>query len=203
MSFRICDFPECGRRHRARGWCSGHYNQIREGRTLAPLVIREPSLQSSPSREVVRRSGSARDHFWARVAKSESCWVWTGGRTVEGYGRLKFRGLVQSAHRFSWELLVAPLEPGDQIDHLCHVRECVNPAHLRVATNAQNQQNIRGARSQSQSGIRGVFRDGKGWRAQVRVNGTTHRRRFADAESADQWARWMRSRLHQIPTVSP
>jgi hypothetical protein len=37
---RRCSFPGCGRPHRAEGWCRGHYQQQRCGRSLQPLPSR-------------------------------------------------------------------------------------------------------------------------------------------------------------------
>lgn len=50
-----------------------------------------------------------------------------------------------------------------QIDHACHVRACVNPAHLRLATNKQNNENLARAQRNSKSGVLGVvWREEKG-----------------------------------------
>jgi len=59
------------------------------------------------------------------------CWRWTAGIGTEGYGRWWHGSRrVRLAHRASYELLVGPIDAGLQLDHLCRVRECVNPAHL-------------------------------------------------------------------------
>jgi hypothetical protein len=42
------------------------------------------------------------------------------------------------AHRWSYEALVGPIPPGLEIDHLCRVRNCVNPSHLEPVTKAVN-----------------------------------------------------------------
>ncbi len=34
---RICSEEECGRPHQARGYCHGHYQQLRQGRPITPL----------------------------------------------------------------------------------------------------------------------------------------------------------------------
>lgn len=34
---KTCTYPKCGKKHYAKGYCSGHYGQSREGRSLAPL----------------------------------------------------------------------------------------------------------------------------------------------------------------------
>lgn len=70
------------------------------------------------------------------------CWVWQRGRTGNGYGQETARRL---AHRVYYESLVGPIPKGMQLDHLCRVRHCVNPAHLEPVTNAVNSR--RGARA--------------------------------------------------------
>src|SRR5579885_1265661 len=47
------------------------------------------------------------ERFWAKVKKTENCWLWTGWCNAAGYGALgrgrRSEGLVL-AHRLSWEL---------------------------------------------------------------------------------------------------
>jgi hypothetical protein len=51
---------------------------------------------------------------------------------------------------------------------MCWNKRCVNPEHLRVVTNKQNSENVRGASTRSTTGIRGVYRRGNGkYRATV------------------------------------
>lgn len=47
-------------------------------------------------------------------------------------------GRLVRAHRFSYERAVGPIPAGLQIDHLCRVRACVNPAHLEPVTCGEN-----------------------------------------------------------------
>lgn len=42
------------------------------------------------------------------------------------------------AHRLAYEGLVGPIPEGLQIDHLCRVRNCVNPEHLEPVTSREN-----------------------------------------------------------------
>lgn len=91
--------------------------------------------------------------FWGRVEKFGSCWIWAGPIDPQGYGR---HGRFY-AHRFAFELHAGrPIKEGLQIDHVCHERACINPAHLRAVTNKQNGENRKGPNSNSTSGVRGV-----------------------------------------------
>ena len=68
------------------------------------------------------------------------CWLWTGQILPNGYGavsRTKAQG-KGLAHRYVYERLVSQIPPRQQLDHLCRVRRCVNPDHLRVVTCQQN-----------------------------------------------------------------
>jgi hypothetical protein len=68
------------------------------------------------------------------------CWLWSGSYFPSGYGQVWSPALRRGtqAHRFVYETLVGPIGNGLTIDHLCRVRGCVNPAHLRVVPIRQN-----------------------------------------------------------------
>jgi len=68
------------------------------------------------------------------------CWLWLAGVTHNGYGQITFDGKHSLAHRFVYELLVGPVPPGLQLDHLCRTRNCCNPAHLEPVTPKENSQ---------------------------------------------------------------
>jgi hypothetical protein len=85
----------------------------------------------------------AEERFWAKVEKTDTCWLWSGHTVTNGYGTIgvdKRRVLV---HRYAYELLVGPIPDGLHLDHLCRVRTCVNPDHLEPVTNRENA--LRGA----------------------------------------------------------
>ncbi len=54
------------------------------------------------------------------------------GQGTNGIGRKYL------AHRFAYELAVGPIPVGLDIDHLCRVRNCVNPDHLEAVTRREN-----------------------------------------------------------------
>jgi hypothetical protein len=77
--------------------------------------------------------------FWARVTKDPDpgCWHWTGAK-ASGYGRVYWFGKARPAHQITYEAYVGPIPEGMDLDHLCRVRECVNPAHLEAVTRRIN-----------------------------------------------------------------
>lgn len=91
---------------------------------------------------------------------SHGCMKWLAALDAYGYGQMSLHRdgnqYVRKAHRLMHELFIGPLTPGLDIDHVCGVRSCVAPAHLRQVTRQQNNQNLGGARTNSKSGIRGV-----------------------------------------------
>jgi hypothetical protein len=81
-----------------------------------------------------------RDHFENSYVPEPNtgCWLWTGALTTSGYGQLSRKRKMLTAHRVSLELRGVILPDGMVVDHICRVRSCVNPDHLRVVTRRQN-----------------------------------------------------------------
>ena len=77
--------------------------------------------------------------FWSRVNKTDKCWLWTGGRGKEGYASFRSDGRDMYGHQFSFMLHTGAWCPeGLELDHVCRVRHCVNPAHLEPVTHHEN-----------------------------------------------------------------
>ena len=72
------------------------------------------------------------------VSPSTGCWEWSGGCTADGYGELRWDGRVEYAHRIAYRVFVGDIPSNCELDHLCRVRHCVNPAHLEAVTHAEN-----------------------------------------------------------------
>jgi hypothetical protein len=68
------------------------------------------------------------------------CWEWSGYKDPQGYCRMMYKGKKALVHRAYWEMHRGPIPEGMTIDHICRVRHCVNPDHLRVVTLAVNSQ---------------------------------------------------------------
>lgn len=80
------------------------------------------------------------------------CWRWIGCKSHIGYGqfrvdcRRRTRTELSSPHRFAYEYFIGAIPEGCEIDHLCHVRDCANPLHLRAVTHQENQASLRKAK---------------------------------------------------------
>lgn len=82
--------------------------------------------------------GPALKRLEIRTDRTGECWLWTGRLNSYGYAEMKLDGRYQMAHRVAYQQIVGPIPEGLQLDHLCRVRHCVNPAHLEPVTNREN-----------------------------------------------------------------
>jgi hypothetical protein len=69
---------------------------------------------------------------------ANGCILWHGCKIWNGYGHVRIGGRLRLAHRVAFEHSNGPIPFGLELDHLCRVRECVNPHHLRVVTRHEN-----------------------------------------------------------------
>jgi len=96
--------------------------------------------------------------FWAKVHKTDGCWLWIGwnnGSTNDPnrkwpYGQMKIRvdGVWknQPAHRICWELHYGKIPDGLCVLHKCDNTLCVRPNHLFLGTLKQNTDDMRSKR---------------------------------------------------------
>lgn len=127
MSDSICTVTDCQRPVQAKTWCQMHYQRMHFTGSF--------DLKPRPSVD---------ERFWAKVDKSGECWIWTAYITsTTGYGFWSYGGRANmvktTAHRYAYETLVGPVPEGLELDHLCRVRACCNPAHLEPVTRRTNQ----------------------------------------------------------------
>lgn len=86
----------------------------------------------------------ALSRFLNNINKTKTCWLWTAGRTQKGpygYGVIRVGRKIIKTHRFSWEFFNKKQIPkGLHVLHHCDVPLCVNPKHLFLGT--QNDNNL-------------------------------------------------------------
>lgn len=120
-----CSVDGCGAQAKTRGMCGRHYLRTwKHGDPHVNLNAPVPLLDRLLRKVQVDPSG---------------CWLWTGGRDAKGYGAIRADGKTRRAHRVSYELFVAPVPDGLDLDHLCRVPSCCRPDHLEPVTSAENQ----------------------------------------------------------------
>lgn len=69
---------------------------------------------------------------------NSGCLLWTGAVNAYGYGLVNIQGQSRLAHRTIYKMACGPVPDGLDLDHLCRVRCCVNPAHLEPVTRLEN-----------------------------------------------------------------
>jgi len=83
---------------------------------------------------------SVRERLFANalINRETGCWEWSAAKDRYGYGRFKIGRKKVKPHRVAYELVMGSIPEGLQLDHLCRVRHCINPAHLEPVTNTVN-----------------------------------------------------------------
>jgi hypothetical protein len=134
------------------------------------------------------------ERFWSKIDKHAPvpdhapelgpCWLWTAYCDKYGYGRLggsidgkDWTGL---AHVLAYELLVGPVPEGLELDHLCRVPPCCNPAHLEAVPHAVNlaRGTVHGIFAEANAARRAAThckRDHEFTPENTRINGQGHR----------------------------
>lgn len=74
------------------------------------------------------------------AAWPDECVIFSGRRQPNGYGRVSIDGQYVRAHVHACRLAHGERPPGKRdAAHSCGERMCINPAHLRWATRAENE----------------------------------------------------------------
>lgn len=72
------------------------------------------------------------------VIDHNGCWIWQGYVHGNGYGYIKQKCKKILIHKIFFMLHKGIVPKGMCLDHICRIRRCVNPEHLRTVTRAQN-----------------------------------------------------------------
>jgi len=123
----------------------------------------------------VRQYVPLAERFWSKVDRrgENECWEWTAYRERDGYGWFGVMGRNHGAHRVSYALTSGAIPKGMQIDHICSNKACVNPSHLRLATDTENRLN-RPRRRNNKIGFKGVSKVKNRFKAEIALGGVRH-----------------------------
>jgi hypothetical protein len=70
--------------------------------------------------------------------EESGCLLYTKALDKDGYPRISLQGNKGLGSRVLYEEHHGAIPAGHEVDHICHVRRCVEPTHLRALTHRDN-----------------------------------------------------------------
>ena len=126
-----CCVKGCSDKPVALGLCNRHWRRTKLYGSPAATQNHAGQYIGMPSHE----------RFFAQVQKTDSCWIWVGGKDKNGYGSFKgeHEGVLHDrAHRYSYHYHKGLIGKGMYVCHACDTPKCVNPDHLFLGTARDN-----------------------------------------------------------------
>ena len=80
------------------------------------------------------------ERFWSKVNKGPGCWMWTGHKDNNGYGKFYYDRGARLAHRISYKMKYKSIPKGMYVCHRCDNTSCVRISHLFLGTQKDNMQ---------------------------------------------------------------
>src|SRR5712691_10368343 len=70
--------------------------------------------------------------------EESGCLLYTGALDKDGYPRISLQGKKRMGNDVVYEMSYGVIPEGHEVDHICYVRHCLEPIHLRALTHRQN-----------------------------------------------------------------
>lgn len=91
---KVCNFPDCGREQKSKGYCSSHYRQQHEGKELRPLRSQKRYPAPAPGKKICNVCETVKDveEFYMRTngkTRHAECKECTIKRTQASLARRK------------------------------------------------------------------------------------------------------------------
>jgi hypothetical protein len=141
---------------------------------LMPITVKNDRVSVARVRNLLAYNPDTGDLIWrvdmgcnaARIPAGSIA----GSRSPDnGYSKVKIDGYLAGVHRVAWVLMTGEW-PSMEVDHINGERGDNRWCNLRIVSRGQNQHNRAGNRPSS-TGFRGVSRNGRGFKAQINING--------------------------------
>lgn len=163
---KLCIIDGCGKKFVARGWCAMHYKRWQ--------------MRGHPTEGTNPYTFSLDEAISQRTRRNGECLLWTGSTSHDGYATAQSSSMLKYnttyVHRMVWIRDMGECIPeGLEIDHLCHVRNCLEVEHMRLVSRVEQVRN-RVVSKDSSTGFRGVYYQPAtdNYRFEVREYGVTH-----------------------------
>lgn len=94
-------------------------------------------------------------YFWPKVNKTDACWLWTGCKDINGYGKITTKiperlKITLRADRLAFALYHGAFDLSLDVLHTCDTPACVRAEHLYLGTPQENSRDaVRRGRAKS------------------------------------------------------
>lgn len=131
-------------------------------------IMAAANLTPARLRELVEYDSDTGVFTWRTAGQGKRLGAPAGSITTRGYARVKVDYVGYPAHRLAW-LYVHGQWPAHEIDHINGIKTDNRISNLRDVSATINRQNLRAAKSNSSSGLLGVFQANNKWVASIGV----------------------------------
>lgn len=107
-------------------------------RALCKLSLIDSNAERPTRRKILMMKTGDISRFWKKVRKSQGCWGWLGCHFNTGRPAFWLNRNNVLAYRVVFLLTKGNIAQDLVIDHLCDNPACMNPDHMKVATQREN-----------------------------------------------------------------